>query len=479
MPRTFRALLVLSAIAFCARADDWCPARAFRIFSKANYHGLPQSSVMGLVQDRDGLLWIATLDGVATFDGRTLAPVANVANAPRRGVITAIAAGAKNVYAASAAGVHLFDGTSWRLIATRKGALALAETSDGVLWMCDVEGSLWRLAGNKWHEVPLPAKAAIIAAGHDGSLWIATETTALRLMGSRIDAIPGALPGRPGTMIVAHDGRVWVSTLAGTIHWSNGASGWQQAPFTPWPRAAFRSMAEDRRGRIWLGAYGGGPLVFGNAELPWTIWDGRNVPFEGGVNAILPDREGNLWFGLNAIGLTQWIGEPWSHRTVADPSSPVKLNIAAFGLSRGAQPHTLLVSLFQSGFLKLSDGAPRRYDAADGLTNDVRHVVEPEPGFFIAGTRFGIYEAKPGEKFRQVLTLPSGFVMGLFRSPDGRWFAGSSTQGVFVRDDNGWHAVDAINRQLPDLHVRDMKWNAKGELWIATLRGIAICRGDA
>ena len=47
---------------------------------------------------------------------------------------------------------------------------------------------------------------------------------------------------------------------------------------------------------------------------------------------------------------------------------------------RGADRKSLLVSAFNSGVLRLSDGPPRTYNAADGLTEDVRTVVEPSSG---------------------------------------------------------------------------------------------------
>ena len=460
--------------------DEWCPTRSFRMFGKQNWRGLPQSSVTAIAQDADGLLWIGTLDGTATFDGRTITPVPAVPGAPLRGVIAAIVAGKKNVYVASAAGVHVFDGSSWRLLTTRKAATAIAETSDGTLWMADVEGALWSLDTSRdvWHlRTHLGAKALALAAGND--LWVATEQTAVRLRDGRFEPVSGApLPGRPVAITVARDGRVWIATVAGTVHWTSGAEGWHQAAFTPWPRGVFRSIAEDRKGRIWAVA-NGGHLAFGNAEMPWTVWDTRHGPFEPGIVAVFGDREGSVWFGLNAVGLAQWIGEPWSHRTTIDPANPVRTTFAGFGVSRGLAPHSLIVSIFQSGFLRLGADDFRQYGAKDGLTEDVRTAVEAEPRMFIAGTRFGIFEAMPGQPFKQVLKLPSGFVMALFRSPEGKWYAASSTAGVFVREEGAWHPAEAINRELEDPHVRDMKWCANGELWVATLRGITIYRGDA
>jgi signal transduction histidine kinase/DNA-binding response OmpR family regulator/sugar lactone lactonase YvrE len=474
------AMMTVACALPLSAADEWCPARSFRIFGKATWRGLPQSSVMALAQDVDGLLWIGTLDGAASFDGRNINPVPAVAGAPLRGLIAAIVPRkAGGVSIASPAGVHIFDGTSWRLVTTRKAATSLAETTDGTLWMADVEGALWTLHGrDTWErhsEIGVPAIA--LSAARDGSLWIATERNALRLRDGHAETIAGdPLPGRPGALLAAHDGRVWVATLSGTVHWSSGSDGWHQAAFASWPRGAFRCIAEDRKGRIWAGAYGG-RVAFGNAETPWTVWGVANGPFEAGVMSVLGDREGSVWFGLNALGMAQWVGEAWSHRTLVDPNGTSRALFSGFGMNRGATPHSLVVGTFQNGVIKLDDNSARQYAAADGITEDVRDAVEPEPGMFIAGTRFGIFEKQPGQLFRQVLKMPAGFVMGLFRSPDGTWYAGSSTQGVFVRESGAWHPVAAMNAELEDMHVRDMQWLKNGELWVATLRGVTIFRG--
>src|SRR5712671_6977480 len=67
---SFAAMLIALAV-LAAHADEWTPARSFRTFGKANWRGLPQSSVAALAQDQDGVLWVGTLDGTATFDGKS------------------------------------------------------------------------------------------------------------------------------------------------------------------------------------------------------------------------------------------------------------------------------------------------------------------------------------------------------------------------------------------------------------------------
>jgi ligand-binding sensor domain-containing protein len=196
---------------------------------------------------------------------------------------------------------------------------ALAESVDRTLWMADLSGDLWTLAaGDRWTRHPeMNGPALALAPAPDGSVWAATETGAQRLFEGRAEPVAGpALPGRPGAILAARDGRVWIATVSGTVHWTSGAPGdpWHAVTFAGWPRAAFRCLAQDRRGRIWAGSFGGG-LVYGTADSPWTVWDSENGPFEAGVMSIMGDREGSVWFGLNAVGLAQWTGEAWSHRT--------------------------------------------------------------------------------------------------------------------------------------------------------------------
>ena len=467
-------------------AEEWTPTRTFRTFSKSSWRGLPQSSAVTLAQSSDGTLWIGTLDGVASFDGKTITPVADVAGAPLRGLITTIVPRAKGgVWVASQAGVHRFDGRSWSLITTERGVASIAESRDGTLWMADGEGTLWTLTQrDSWRRrSEMTAKVVSVTAARDGAIWAATDIGAAHIAGGRVTFVEGApLPSRPGAILAASDGRVWVATQSCTVHWSRGgADGWHQVAFTPWPRGAFRTLAEDRRGRIWAGSVGG-RAVFGNASTPWQVWSPVNGPFEPGVMAVLSDREGNVWFGLNAVGPAQWVGEPWSHRTVADPWNPGRSPFSlfsAFGLSR-TSTGDLLVAIFNAGALRLGrNGETRLYNTQDGLTEDVRSLVEVEPGLLVAGTRFGIFESKDGKPFTQVLKMDGGFVMGLFRSPKGVWHAATQTAGVFVRENGAWHRDDAISASLESQHVRSMLWRRNGELWVGTLRGINVFKDGA
>src|SRR5262245_24982839 len=78
------------ALAASVAAEDVTPAREFRSFDRSSSRGLPQSTPMAMAQDEEGVLWIATLDGLATFDGTSIQAPDPLPGAPRGGSFSSL-----------------------------------------------------------------------------------------------------------------------------------------------------------------------------------------------------------------------------------------------------------------------------------------------------------------------------------------------------------------------------------------------------
>ncbi len=61
----FTLFLVLSVVAASAQQPLFTNQQHFGVDE-----GLPQSYISGITQDKDGFLWLATLDGLCRYDGR-------------------------------------------------------------------------------------------------------------------------------------------------------------------------------------------------------------------------------------------------------------------------------------------------------------------------------------------------------------------------------------------------------------------------
>jgi signal transduction histidine kinase/ligand-binding sensor domain-containing protein len=319
--------------------------------------GLPQNIIRGLHQTSDGYLWIATLDGLARFDGVRFT-VFNRSNSPgiESNRFTALHADAQGDMwlGTEVATVTRYTGGRFVSYTTAHGlersrVQGFTSNASGHLWVLsgatikrwepaherfvDVDspetafgyrrlswgerGGFWgldrvglrRFVGGQWESHPLPApfltETAYAAEEQDGSIWVSIPA------GPRHDV---AQIGR-----IARDGRF--ETLGGGSHSASSAPRrpivWRDRAGTPWafdlaPTAelvlsltlvsparretvAFVLPYEDREGNLWLGTEGDG--VYRVRRQVATVHSLSQGLVGRNVYPILEDRDGAVWVG--------------------------------------------------------------------------------------------------------------------------------------------------------------------------------------
>ena len=161
-PAILALVSVLSAAGWVpapATGQDLAPVRAFRSFTRgSSATGLPASTVVSLLCDREGTIWVATFDGLAKIEHGTAdrlptpaSPQSPVpASGPTLRLVVRLAGG---IYVTSHRGLHTYDGVRWSLTPTPFDFLALAEDAGGNLAGLDRRGHLWwRTAGARSEE---------------------------------------------------------------------------------------------------------------------------------------------------------------------------------------------------------------------------------------------------------------------------------------------------------------------------------------
>src|SRR3979411_2027341 len=124
------------------------PAKRLDQYVRATWtvdRGLPQSTVLGLTQTRDGYLWIATQEGFVRFDGQEFVT---------------------------------YDKNSYPQIVSNMG-VSIRGAKDGTLYIGTVDGGLVRMRGDQIDVLTeangLPSNnITILFESRDGSLWIGT-----------------------------------------------------------------------------------------------------------------------------------------------------------------------------------------------------------------------------------------------------------------------------------------------------------------
>ncbi len=462
-------------------AESVTPVRSFRSFDKRTWNGLPQSTPLDLWQDESGLLWIATLDGLATFDGSDIERIAASGAAPASGAVYSLERRRKGgLYAGATRGVHVFDGRAWTLLPTHSSVLSVAEDRSGALWIVDEEGKVWRNlrpdSGSPWDlqgDPRIPAFAVTVSAD-ESSVWIGGKSGVARVAGGAIEPSESS-PRNVSALLALPSGECWAGTDDGNLFFRKaGAAAWTSvAPFG-WTGGRIRCLAQDRRGRIWAGG-NEGRVAFGRDAGPWEQWGPENGLKPATVNSILADREGSIWFGFNGSGLQQWLGEAWTHRNHWSRDDASGGRIPVFGIAPASGG--FLAAAVNHGIWKWDGQQMQELGKAEGLTEDVICAAEPAPGVIWAGARTGIFESRSGGRFRKPFDLPTGFVTSFSRSPAGGWFATTSSAGILHLEVGAWTPAADLNRQLPGQNVRTIAWLRNGDLAVGTMHGLAMFHG--
>ena len=155
-------------------------AQKRQAFVYTELDGLPSSWSTSVVQGLDGEIWVATREGVASFDGqrwqRRIPPgvLGRVRRLVRDGE-RLVAVGQPDH------GVALFEGSGWTLLPPppiRGDAVAVVAAA-GTIWIA-TEQDLARWRGGAWRVVGLPDELGRMhgaAPGHGASgLWLATDS---------------------------------------------------------------------------------------------------------------------------------------------------------------------------------------------------------------------------------------------------------------------------------------------------------------
>ena len=210
----------------------------FTTLSKATPSGLKSDSVLDLVQDLSGYIWLATDNGLSQFDGWE---TENYAYSP--------------------------DGTT-TLSSNRLTAVAAKSKSPGPLWIGTASKGLmrfdqpsgtasWILKGSTSAHALLSDTITDLAISEDKYLWIATDhgLNVLNLATEKIVVSEGPLSKTPIAFVSCQRGsEVWVGTTAGELYkWNDTLAGFKKFWETSVP---VTSVVADAENRVWIGTAG-------------------------------------------------------------------------------------------------------------------------------------------------------------------------------------------------------------------------------
>lgn len=437
--RAPRRALALAVLALALSA--WpAPAhgRAIRFERLSTDDGLSQSTVMCVLQDRQGFMWFGTEAGLDRYDGRRIRVYRRDVHDPR----------------------SLPSDFVW----------ALAEDAAGDLWVATEGGGLarWERQRDRFVRYPIDP-----------------------------EGVEGVPSGQLRTVHVDRNGVVWAGTKdAGLARFDPRSGAWRTFRHVTGDPTSLAddgvyAVREDAAGRLWVGTNGGLSLFEAHTERfhnfrhdprdPSSLADDR-------VRDVREDRQGRLWVATFGGGIG-WLSrdsrrfEHIRHRAT-DPAGLADDFVHALHEDAAGR---LWVATRSGLQLREHDGSftTWRHNAADTHSlgdDDVLSVFEDRGGVLWFGTRaggvarfdpgtwaFGLVRAAPGDP----QGLGNGYVTSFSEDPHGRLWIGTLGGGLYE-----WQRRAGVMRRhtsgpggLAAERVMALLHDRAGVLWVGTMDG--------
>jgi len=412
--------------------------------------GLPQNSILSLIQTSDGYIWIGTQLGLVRFDGLT---------------------------------THIFN--RWNTSALKSDKiLSLYQDQSGTLWIGTDGGGVSRFKEGKWDFYTTDEglnhnTVRAIAGDSNGNLWIGTDN-GISLLETQTSSIKNftvedGLSGFSVTALtITADGTLWIGTGG------SGLNRYKKNKFFPFPPnksfygRIINTIFEDSRGILWVGT-DNGPLTLVQDQFQ----SDKNLAKLNrySINSIMEDRNGAIWFGTDGEGLYSY-----------HPSREKLVSITTqFGLPENFiyslmedREGNLWMGTYTSGLVRLKQTKIYSITTADGLPENKAHTVfYDKNGYLWAGLqRKGLVKVKIEENdtaevklYSQANGLPVNRVRALCLDSNNDLWLGLDGAGL-VRKKKEEFQLIADASSLTSKEITTIFQDHSGYLWVGTTRGL-------
>ena len=488
---------VFSGCLFLCLSNSTVSAQ-YRFDSWTTDNGLPQNSVLSILQTRDGYLWLTTYDGLVRFDGVRFT-IFNKGNS--KGL-----AGNRLRSLFAEADDTLWLGEDSGLVRFRNGQFQTFTTADGLPSnevngvLRDFDGSLLILIPNgraRWRDGRITVerqdndKNYKIYVSPTNSRWELDAGGLRRIQDGRV--MNYALPFDPERispdrtliinrhnyflnvqMLEDRDGAFWLSAPGNVYRMKDGAVTTYAAK-DGLPPSLVRDILQDRQGDIWIATQGDGVCRLNAGRF--ACYNTTNGLSSNDVREIFEDREGTLWVGTNERGL---------NRLTRQVVTPLSL---AHGLADKnvyplleARDGSFWIGSF-SALSQYKDGKIKNYTRRDGLRYEIVQALhEDRDGRLWVGSIGGVeyYDDGKFTDFTERLGLRIGDIdfWSIQQDRHGAlWFG--TNKGLIQYQEDGAVTRYTTENGLPSNVVKAIYEARDGSLYVGTDGGLVFFRRDA
>ncbi|MBR2226420.1 MAG: helix-turn-helix domain-containing protein [Bacteroidales bacterium] len=529
--------IVLAALIWTVSAIglSGAPAYSFRHYTVRD--GLSSNTVRALIQDRKGLIWLGTSDGLDSFDGKSI--VHHPFGTEGSRYVNALFEDADDILwvGTDDAVFRYVNDSLYRLPGfPETAATGFIQDRDGSVWISSFEDgvSRWRDGeitrflegdiveylfvskdGRLWIADPAspeglyvfnpasgafvppglrfdgcsPARICTIAQDIDGILWLGTWDHGLYRLDPATRTVRCVAPPGKGFnhvhsltevspwnfLIGSDDGLLYVNPLTGEqFLYGND----RKDPASLSNKFVY-PIVLDHEGGIWIGTYYGGVnyIAPGSSVFSFlSLSDLTGAAEDFTISCLCEDPDGSLWMGSDNGGLFRY--DP--AKGTATRQYPARLalkNIHAL-LRQGA---FLWVGTYSSDLIRINvrTGQEKVYSPEDGLdARSVYSLYQAPDGTLWAGTDKGVCRYDPASDRFIPEYSASNVIVDIAEDQNGILWVATTGKGLLKRSPDGkWQNLTVHDAGLPSNDVTCLMPSEKG-MFAATRNGLVLLGGE-
>jgi ligand-binding sensor domain-containing protein/signal transduction histidine kinase len=478
-------------------------------FQVRNWHienGLPDSTITALAQTPDGYLWVGTRKGLARFDGDSFKRV-EVGKRRAGGGETALAdSSVVGLLADRQGGLWIACESGWLLrfadgecrpryapgtlpgdvnapAATQSAIQTqpylgsiFALDSAGAVWARTITGGVIRFSPSgaasivPWGNLPSGEVRSLLSDG-TGRVWVLKDTNACFFDNDQWNYSPELnLPGSSQMLSASGAAGFWTAEVSGSDGLAERleykeSRGWSGSsltiPTTP-VHAPVSAMLQDRQGRVWLGITWAG--VYAKPQnSDWMRVQAAGPLAKSTARCLFEDRQGDIWVGTAGEGLDQVL-EPSVQMELLPPEAA---NVHATTVCATREGAIWIGT--DKGLYRRAPGAPRVSLLEELNEESVFSVFEDTQTNLWVGAHSGLFhQESPG--FKKVLPIPPDFggIVCLYEDRAGNLWAGGPHGSLFCRRAPLPGAAFETIAAPASLYICNLAEDTQGQIWVAT-----------
>jgi PAS domain S-box-containing protein len=443
--------------------------------------GISSNIITSLFEDKQGFLWIGTNGGgLNMFDGKGFTQYTPENGFPD-GIVRAIIQDDKgDIFIATPGGLTVFNGelfTSYVMKEELKSnnVSCFLKDNQGRVWIGTYGAGINLYDGHKFihygvNEGLCGNFVRSMSKDSKGYIWIGTEKGLSMFNGqgfTNYTTRQGLLDNDIFSVLVDKKEDVWIGTR------KDGISVLAKDGFVYYRQKeglsinSIYSLLEDSHGQMWVGTDGGGLNVVTEMKFEQNPLAG-----ESNIFGILEDHKNNIWLTTDRAGVFSYDGNKYTHYDFEDG------NINNFAIAEDRKSRLWIGS---GTWINIYDGNRSTwYGSEQGFkAEEVRCFYEDSKGNMWVGTQgYGVYVFDTKGCLVRFSNIPAlnGTIHNILEDSKGHIWLSTLGKGVFVYDGKGFTNY-TTSEGLSNNVVYSMIMDKKGRIWIGTDRGLNLYDG--